>query len=87
MKAPETEDYDTLGGWIFSRFSTIPQDGATPNTILFCTPDGEEPEEGDCDKLEIQVEKIEDHRMAWARVHLIRKKTEEDETEEEDEKE
>jgi len=87
VKAPETEDYDTLGGWIFSRFSTIPQDGTTPHTILFCTPDGEEPEEGDCDKLEIQVEKIEDHRMAWAKVHLIRKKTEEDETEEEDEKE
>lgn len=87
IRIPETEDYDTLGGWIFSRFSTIPEDGATPDTLLYCTPDGEAPEEGDCDQLEIQVEKIEDHRIAWAKVHLIRKKTDEDAESDEDEKE
>ena len=84
IRIPETEDYDTLGGWIFSRFSTIPDDGATPDTLLFCTNDGEAPEEGDCDQLEIRVEKIEDHRILWAKVHLIRKKDEEDDGREDD---
>lgn len=54
---PLEEEYDTLGGLIFSQFTTIPQDGATP--------------EVDVDGLHIQVEKIEDHRVEAALVTLI----------------
>ena len=69
---PEDEDYDTLGGLIFSRFSTIPQDGTTPMLSLYCTEDGEPPEEGTADQIEIQVETILDRRVEWARVKVIR---------------
>jgi len=48
------EEYDTLGGLIFSQFSTIPQDGTTP--------------EVNASGLHIQVEKIEDHRVEFALV-------------------
>ena len=72
VKLPEDEDYDTLGGLIFSRFSTIPQDGTTPSLTLYCTEDGEPPEEGEADQIEIQVETILDRRVEWARVHVIR---------------
>ncbi len=74
---PEDEDYDTLGGLIFSRFSTIPQDGTTPSLSLYCTEDGEAPEEGTADQIEIQVETILDRRVEWARVRVIRAGTEE----------
>ena len=69
---PEDEDYDTLGGLIFSRFSTIPQDGTTPNLTIYCTEDGEAPEEGQADRIEIQVETILDRRVEWAKVRVIR---------------
>ena len=74
---PEDEDYDTLGGLIFSRFSTIPQDGTTPSLSLYCTEDGEAPEEGTADQIEIQVETILDRRIEWARVRVIRAGAEE----------
>ena len=74
---PEDEDYDTLGGLIFSRFSTIPQDGTTPSLTLYCTEDGEAPEEGTADRIEIQVETILDRRIEWAKVRVIRAGTEE----------
>ncbi len=74
---PEAEDYDTLGGLIFSRFSTIPQDGTTPSLSLYCTEDGEAPEEGTADQIEIQVETILDRRIEWAKVRVIRAGTEE----------
>ena len=74
---PEDEDYDTLGGLIFSRFSTIPQDGTTPSLSLYCTEDGEAPEEGTADQIEIQVETILDRRVEWAKVRVIRAGTEE----------
>lgn len=68
---PLEEEYDTLGGLIFSQFTTIPQDGATP--------------EVDVDGLHIQVEKIEDHRVEAALVTLLPKQdepgTEEEKTE------
>lgn len=54
---PLEEEYDTLGGLIFSQFTTIPQDGATPQV--------------DVDGLHIQVEKIEDHRVEAALVTLL----------------
>lgn len=64
---PLEEEYDTLGGLIFSQFTTIPQDGATP--------------EVDMNGLHIQVEKIEDHRVEAALVTLLPKQepTEEEE--------
>ena len=69
---PEDEDYDTLGGLIFSRFTTIPKDGTTPSLSLYCTPDGEPPEEGSADQVEIQVESILDRRVEWAKVTVLR---------------
>ncbi|MCR4886681.1 MAG: hemolysin family protein [Clostridiales bacterium] len=68
---PHDEDYDTLGGLIFSRFSTIPQDGTKPELTLYLTPDGEKPEEGEAARLHIQVESIEDRRIEWARIRVI----------------
>lgn len=56
---PLEEEYDTLGGLIFNQFTTIPQDGATP--------------EVDVDGLHIQVEKIEDHRVETALVTVLPK--------------
>ncbi len=83
VKLPEDEDYDTLGGLIFSRFRSIPEDGSTPSLTLYATEDGEAPEEGAADTLEIQVETIEDRRIEWAKVHVIRaeKKNEDSEKE------
>ena len=69
---PEDEDYDTIGGLIFSRFRSIPEDGSTPTLTLYATEDGEAPEEGQADTLEIQVETIEDRRVEWARIHVGR---------------
>ena len=81
VKTPLEQDYDTLGGWIFSQFSTIPEDGSTPSLTLYCTADGQLPEKEEGDRLEIRVEKIEDHRVAWAQVHLVRKAPDEAEEE------
>lgn len=72
---PQDEDYDTLGGLVFSRFSTIPEDGTTPEFTLYCTQDGERPEDEDeakeSPRVRIQVELIEDRRVEWARVTLL----------------
>ena len=51
---PLEEEYDTLGGLIFNQFTTIPQDGSTPEVTAH--------------GLRIQVEKIEDHRVESALV-------------------
>lgn len=70
---PEGEDFDTLGGLIFSRFSTIPEDGSTPELTFFCTKDGEAPEE-DADpvpQVRVQVLSIADRRVEWAKVTLL----------------
>lgn len=69
IELPLEEEYDTLGGLIFSQFTTIPQDGSTP--------------EVDVDGLHIQVERIEDHRVESALVTEIpRDEAEEEETSE-----
>ena len=68
---PRDEDYDTLGGLIFSRFSTIPEDGSTPSLTLYATADGEKPEDGEADQVRLDVERIEDRRVEWARVTVI----------------
>ena len=81
---PEDEDYDTLGGLIFSRFRSIPEDGSTPSLTLYATEDGEAPEEGQADTIEIQVETIEDRRIEWAKVHVIRAEKENEDSDKED---
>ena len=65
MELPLEEDYDTLGGLIFSQFTLIPQDGSTP--------------EVDVAGLHIQVEKIEDHRVETALVRRLPPEKPEDE--------
>ena len=57
VELPLEEDYDTLGGLIFSQFTIIPDDGTTP--------------ELDCCGLHIQVEKIEEHRVETALVSKL----------------
>nr|MBR4281878.1 HlyC/CorC family transporter [Clostridia bacterium] len=68
VELPLDEDYDTLGGLIFSQFTLIPEDGAQP--------------ELDCHGLHIVVEKIEDHRVEKALVTKLPEENEdaEDET-------
>lgn len=57
VELPLEEDYDTLSGLIFNQFTTIPQDGATP--------------EVDVAGLHIQVEIIADHRVESALVRKL----------------
>ena len=70
---PEGEDFDTLGGLIFSRFSTIPEDGSTPEITFWCTEDGEEPDEDQdpVPQVHVQALSIADRRVEWAKVTLI----------------
>ena len=59
----------------------IPEDGSTPEITIYCTEDGEKPaEDADepVDQLRIQVEKIEDRRVEWAKVTLLPARTEAD---------
>ena len=69
LHLPEDEDYDTLGGLIFSQFTTIPQDGSTP--------------ELDCFGVHIRVERLEEHRVESALVTKLIPET--DESRDEDE--
>lgn len=64
VELPLEEDYDTLGGLIFSQFTVIPDDGSTP--------------ELDCCGLHIQVEKIEEHRIEMALVSRLEKAAEDE---------
>ena len=52
-------DFDTLGGLIYSQLSKIPDDGAQPELDAF--------------GLHIKVEKISDHRVAWALISVLPK--------------
>ena len=76
---PQDEDYDTLGGLIFSRFSTIPEDGSTPSLTIWATEDGEEPEEGSADRVEVQVESIVDRRIEWVKATVVHAQEKENE--------
>ena len=53
----EEEEFDTLGGLIFSCMNEIPADGSKPELSAY--------------GLEIQVEEIADRRVEWARVRRI----------------
>ena len=52
--SPEDEDFDTLGGLVYSQLSTIPEDGSHPVVEAY--------------GLHIRVEKLEDRRVEWALV-------------------
>ncbi|MBQ4580428.1 MAG: HlyC/CorC family transporter [Clostridia bacterium] len=65
VELPLDEDYDTLGGLIFSQFTLIPEDGSHP--------------EVDCHGLHIVVEKIEDHRVETALVTKLPEETADEE--------
>lgn len=51
------EEYDTLGGLVYSQLSTIPEDGSHPVVEAY--------------GLHIRVEKMEDRRVLWALVSKI----------------
>ena len=65
VELPTDEDYDTLGGLIFSQFTLIPEDGSQP--------------EVECHGLHIVVEKIEDHRVETALVTKLPEETADEE--------
>ena len=54
---PLDEEYDTLGGMVFSSFDSIPEDGSTPEVTMH--------------GLHIQVESIVDHRVEKALVSKV----------------
>lgn len=53
----DDEEYETLGGLVFSQLSSIPNDGAHPEIVV--------------DGLYIYVESLLNRRIEWARVSLI----------------
>ncbi len=53
----EMEEYETLAGLILGRLAIIPEDGTTPRVYAL--------------GMEIQVEKIAEHRVEWANVRLV----------------
>ncbi len=70
IKLPEEREYDTLGGLVFSRLSSIPADG--------------EEVEVDAEGLHIHTEPVVDHHVEWACVSVIPpQEPEEDEEERE----
>ncbi len=57
VELPLDEEYDTLGGMVFSCFTTIPEDGSTP--------------EVDVNGLHVKVEEISEHRIETALVSKL----------------
>ena len=57
MELPTDEEYDTLGGLIFSRLTEIPSDGEHPVV--------------ECFGLRISVEQIAERRVEWAVVEKL----------------
>ena len=56
VSLPEDEDYETLGGLIYSQLSVIPEDGSRPEVSAY--------------GLHIQVEELSDRRVEWALVSV-----------------
>ncbi len=67
-EAPEDEDFETLGGLVFSVLTQIPSDNDTPHVEAY--------------GLDIQVEKIEERHIKRALVKKLPKETEEESEEE-----
>jgi len=63
MALPLEEEYDTLGGLVFSTFSFIPEDGSTPEVTVA--------------GLKVKVEEICDHRIEKALVSKLNPETNE----------
>ena len=57
VELPLDQEYDTLGGMVFSSFSSIPEEGSTPAVTMY--------------GLHIQVESICDHRVEKALVSKV----------------
>lgn len=57
MELPLDEEYDTLGGMVFSRFTAIPADGSKPAVDVY--------------GLHVQVEELSEHRVELALVSKI----------------
>ena len=57
LSLPPEEEFDTLGGLIFSCMNEIPADGSKPELTAY--------------GLEIQVESIADRRVEWARLRRL----------------
>jgi len=53
----EDDEFDTLGGLVFSQLTAIPEDGSHP--------------EVECFGLHIRVDELEDRRVAWATVRKL----------------
>lgn len=68
VELPLDEEYDTLGGMVFSLFPSIPEDGTTPEVTV--------------SNLHIQVERILDHRVEKALVSIVTPEERSDEPEE-----
>ena len=66
MELPEDEDYDTVGGMLLSCLRTIPEDGSRPLVQAH--------------GLELQAEKVEDHRIRSVLVRKLPDDTEEQES-------
>ncbi len=64
IDVPEDVEYDTLGGLVFSQFSSIPKDGSQPEVEVY--------------NLKIQVEEIIDRRVEWALVTKLKEEKSED---------
>ena len=58
VSLPTDEEYDTLGGLIYSRLDAIPKDGSHP--------------EVECFGLRIRAEEIVDRRVEWATVTVLK---------------
>ena len=71
MDLPLEEEYDTLGGMVFSTFASIPEDGETPEVTL--------------NGLHVEVESIVDHRIDKALVSKVIPEPEEAEEEPDEE--
>ncbi len=61
---PEEEEYDTLGGLVFSQLSVIPEDGSRVEVDVW--------------GLHIKVEELTDRRVEWALVSKLEKPAEEE---------
>ena len=70
MDIPEDEDYDTVGGMVFSCLHTIPQDGETL--------------EVEVNGLRIHVKRVEDRRVEEALVEKLPTPSQEEEQEKEE---
>ncbi|MBE5782416.1 MAG: HlyC/CorC family transporter [Clostridiales bacterium] len=67
LELPTEEEFESLGGLIYSQLATIPKDGTHPVV--------------ECFGVRIRVDEIVDRRVEWATVTVLPKETKEDEKE------